>query len=99
SEALLGIKDKVEAQASAGAEAARKRVADRLPSAHKVVTDAIDKEAARALLGKKKKKGKKGAPFYRQAWFVAVAAVVVILAFGGLLALIFRPASANTLYA
>ncbi len=98
-EALMGIKDKVEAQASAGVEAARGRVADRVPSNHRVVADAADKEAARNLIGKKKKKVKKGLPFYRQAWFVGLAALGVLALFGGLLYLLFRPASPERLYA
>lgn len=100
-EALMNIKDKVEAQISAGVEKARSRIADRTPGAHQAVADAVDKEAARTLLGKKKKKSKikNRLPFYRHGWFVVLAAVLLIAFFVGALYLAFRPASPDKLYA
>ena len=57
--ALDEIQEKVEAQQSAGVEAARKRRADRLPAERTAVVDEGDKETARLLAGKTKKKKKK----------------------------------------
>ena len=74
-EALSRIKEKVEAQQSAGIDTLKKPLTERKR------LDEEDKEAARALLGKKKKK-KKAAPFYQQLWFKGIiyaAALVVVL--------------------
>jgi len=77
-QALERIKDKVEAQSSAGIEAAKARKIDR--SSHHVKMDETDREAARTLLGKKKKK--KTEAFYRKGWFQAVAISAILLALG-----------------
>src|SRR5262249_4112489 len=74
SEALGKVREKVEAQQSAGLDAAKKRRVDR--STVDVALDETDKEAARTLLGKKKKK--KTIPIYRQGWFTAVSAGAVL---------------------
>ena len=69
------IKEKVEAQRSAGIDIVKSR-------SDRPRLDDEDKEAARTLLGKKKKK-KKGRPFYQQIWFKAVlysALLVVVVA-------------------
>jgi serine/threonine-protein kinase len=94
-EALDRIQEKVEAQQSAGEDAARKRVMDRLSGEKR--PDEEDKDAARALTGKSKKKRKK-TPWFSTVW-VQVAGLVAILAGLGLaLWLIFRPPSAESLY-
>jgi serine/threonine-protein kinase len=75
-ETLDRIKEKVEAQRSAGVDVVKGRASER-PR-----LDEEDREAARTLLGKKKKK-KKGRPFYQQVWFkgaVYSALLVAILA-------------------
>lgn len=94
-QALERIKDKVEAQSSAGIEAAKARKIDR--STHHVKLDETDKEAARTLLGKKKKK--KSTAFYRQGWFQAgaISALLLAASYVFYLAFIKRP-SAESLY-
>jgi serine/threonine-protein kinase len=91
-EVLGRIKEKVEAQKSAGIEAIKKHVADR------PYLDAQDKEAARTLLGLKKKK-KKGRPFHQQRWFKAAvyAACLFGIAFVFYL-LVLKAPSADALY-
>lgn len=84
-EALAGIKERVEAQSSAGMEAAKARKIDR--STHHVKLDETDKEAARTMLGKKKKK--KVVPFYRKGWFQAVALAGVLFTTAYVLYLVF----------
>jgi serine/threonine-protein kinase len=64
-ESLDRIKEKVEAQRSAGVDAVTARTKERQR------LEDEDKEAARSLLGKKKKK-KQAQPFYRETWFQAV---------------------------
>jgi eukaryotic-like serine/threonine-protein kinase len=90
-ESLDRIKEKVEAQRSAGVDAVKTRTRERQR------LEDEDKEAARSLLGKKKKK-KKDTPFYRQTWFQAVLYSAGLL--GALVVLYFvflkRP-SADTL--
>ncbi len=83
------IREKVASQTSAGLEAARKRKIDR--STMELPLDEADKEAARTLLGKKKKK--KTVPVYRRGWFTvsAVAAVLVALGIGFYLAFLKVP--------
>jgi serine/threonine-protein kinase len=94
-DSLQMIKDKVEAQKSAGIEAATKRKIDRARGDKKL--DAEDKEAARAMLGKKKKP--KVTPIYARGWFTILALVLFagVLAIGGYF--IFRPPSAESLLA
>ncbi len=70
---LAKIKEKMLAQTSAGVDAATKRRVDR--SAHDLKLSDIDKDLARALLGKKKKT--KTEPFYRKNWFTVTALVSV----------------------
>jgi eukaryotic-like serine/threonine-protein kinase len=61
---LSRIKEKVEAQRSAGEDISKAR-------GDRPLFDEEDKAAIRSLLGKKKKKKKKGRPFYQQVWFKA----------------------------
>ena len=77
-ESLDRVQEKVEAQTSAGVDVAKKRRVDRSTLA--AALDETDKEAARSLLGRKKKR--KVVPFYRKGWFTlaAVGAVLASLA-------------------
>ncbi len=95
-QALGRIKEKVEAQSSAGMEAAKARKIDR--STHHVKLDETDKDAARTLLGKKKKK--KTVPFYRKGWFqaAAISAILLVMAYVFYAAFIKAP-SAESLFA
>lgn len=85
------VQEKVEAQVSAGVDAASKRRIDRGPTDKRL--DEEDKEVARALLGKKKKKLKPVA-FYRKGWFtlLGVSAVLAGLAFVSYLVFLRVPA-------
>ena len=69
------IKQKIEAQKSAGVDAATKRKIDRARGDKKL--DEEDKAAARVMLGKKKKK--KVTPFYAKGWFTVLALMTVVL--------------------
>jgi hypothetical protein len=91
----LGM-DNMAAQKSAGVEAAQKRRADRTST--DVALDETDKDAARVLLGKKKKK-KKTIPFYRKGWFTVLALACVALAMAVLVYVVFiRAPSAASLF-
>jgi serine/threonine-protein kinase len=94
-EALDRIQEKVEAQQSAGEDAARKRVMDRLSGDKR--PDKEDKDAARALTGKPKKKRKK-TPWFRTVWFQIAGLIALLAGMGLVLWLIFRPPSAESLY-
>ncbi len=89
------IKEKIEAQRSAGVEAATKRRVDKSRGDKKLDED--DKDAARAMLGKKKKK--KAAPFYTKGWFTVLALMMVAMGLGVFVYFAFlRTASAEALY-
>jgi tRNA A-37 threonylcarbamoyl transferase component Bud32 len=96
--ALGSIREKVEAQQSAGVEAVRRRLVDRAPGQKRVEEE--DKDAARTLLtGKgrsKRKRAKK--PFYEKLWFQAIGLALALAVVTTLLYLAFRPPSADTLY-
>lgn len=85
SQSLGMIKDKVEAQQSAGIDAAKKRKIDKT-SVEEDLSEA-DKEAARTLLGKKKKKKK--VQFYRKGWFTVTAVGAILAAMGFVFYLVF----------
>src|SRR5262249_14876090 len=91
--ALDRIQEKVEAQQSAGVDAVRSRAADRPREQARL--DAEDKEAARSLLGKKRKKGRKksSVPFHQRLWFKAglFSALLVGIGFVFYLAFFKRP--------
>ncbi len=74
-QALNRVKEKVEAQVSAGVDIAKQRKIDR--STLQAKLDETDKEAARTLLNKKKKK--KTTPFYRKGWFQAAGLSAILL--------------------
>jgi eukaryotic-like serine/threonine-protein kinase len=64
------------------------------------VIDETDREAARELRGslKKKRIRKKTQPFYTKNWFVFLSIPPFLLAFAGVLWLVTRPPSPDTLY-
>jgi predicted Ser/Thr protein kinase len=86
SESLGMVKDKVASQLSAGIDAAKKRRIDRSPV--DTALDETDKDIARTLLGKKKKKAK-AVPFYRKGWFTLPAVGAVLAGFGFAFYLVF----------
>ena len=97
--ALTQVLEKVEARQSAGVEAVRERVRDRLSG--ETTPGDSDRDAARTLLASGKKKRKKKVvkqPFYRRAWFQAVGIVGLLAALGGVLYLLLKPPGADTLY-
>jgi serine/threonine-protein kinase len=85
-QALQEVKQKVEAQVSAGVDTAKKRRVDR--NTRDIPLDETDRDAARALLGKKKKK-KKAPAFYQKGWFTIASLALVALGLVGVLYLIF----------
>jgi hypothetical protein len=85
SESLGMVRDKVEAQQSAGVDAAKKRRIDR--STVDVALDETDKEAARTLLGRKKKR--KTVAFYRKGWFTLLSVGMVLAALAFVVYLVF----------
>jgi serine/threonine-protein kinase len=78
-EALSRVQEKVEAQQSAGVEAAQARAGDRPRNQPQL--DDIDKEAARTLLGpgKRKKRKRRKVPVYRRVWFQAAVLTTLLL--------------------
>jgi eukaryotic-like serine/threonine-protein kinase len=95
-DSLRLIKEKVETQRSAGVEIATKRRIDRTSSDKKL--DDQDKEIARTMLGKKKKK--KEPAFYTKGWFT----ITMLTLLAGLMLtcvyfIFLRVESADTLYA
>jgi serine/threonine-protein kinase len=91
---LGSIREKVEAQESAGVDAVRARRIDRAHGRPRA--DDADRDAARALTGKKPKK--KRTHFYEKMWFQAVGLIAILAALAGILYFVFKPASAETLY-
>jgi serine/threonine-protein kinase len=98
-EVLETIREKVEAQQSAGVEAAHGRAIDRPGAAHAV--EEKDREAASALRGGKgrKKARHRKRPFYRRVWFRALGLAALLGGVVTVLYLVFRPPPADTLYA
>lgn len=96
-EALETIQEKVEAQQSAGVEAARARMIDR-PSGQRSADD-TDRAAARTLLGKgKARKKKKGKKVYEQKWVQALGLLLLLGAVVTVIVLLLQPPSAGKLY-
>jgi serine/threonine-protein kinase len=93
--ALSEVKEKVLAQQSAGVVAARTRKVDRPRGQPKLEEE--DKEAARTLLGHKKRK-KQAVPIYRQRWLQGAVLAGLLLAIGFVVIRAFQPASAEQLY-
>ncbi|QJX00803.1 serine/threonine protein kinase [Frigoriglobus tundricola] len=87
------------ARKSAGLAAAQVRTAKPLNQSGEKM-DATDKEAARALRGKKKKAKKKAAvPLLEQKWLRAVGTFAVLAALGGGVYLAVRPSSPDKMFA
>jgi serine/threonine-protein kinase len=83
-DALERIKEKVEAQRSAGVDVVKGRASER-PQ-----LDDEDKEAARELRGKKKaKKKKQGVPFHQRIWFKAALYSALLVVIGVIFYLVF----------
>ncbi|HEY7326848.1 MAG TPA: serine/threonine-protein kinase [Gemmataceae bacterium] len=96
--ALGSIREKVEAQQSAGVDAVRRRLIDRTPGQKRVEEE--DKDAARLLMtGKGKTKRKRGKkPIYQKVWFQAIGIGFALCVVVTLLLLAFRGPSADRLY-
>jgi hypothetical protein len=94
---LGSVKEKVEAQQSAGVDAARRRRIDR--PVGETRPDMEDKETARFLLKGKVRARKKTRPFYEKAWFQAAGILAILGGVALALYLVFRPPSADKLYA
>jgi serine/threonine-protein kinase len=92
------IQEKVEAQLSAGVEAAKQRVIDRPRG--EAPPDETDREMARTLLvGKGKKKRRiKRQKFYEKGWFVIAGLFALFGALGLALFLVLRPPPPEKLY-
>ncbi len=95
---LSSIKEKVEAQQSAGVDAVRRRLVDRTAGQKRIEEE--DKDAARTLLtGKgrpKRKKTKK--PLYEKLWFQAIGLALALSVVATFLYLAFRPPPPDKLY-
>jgi eukaryotic-like serine/threonine-protein kinase len=97
-EALERVEEKVAAQQAAGIDAATTSSRDK--PAEAATVDAFDKDAVRALLGKKKKKrrGKEGA-FYQRTWFKAAGLTMSLLAIvAAVVVVFFVPPSQESLF-
>ncbi len=91
-EALQRIKEKVDAGQSAGVEVAKARRIDR------PAMDETDKEVARTLRGKRRKKSE-AVPVFRRGWVKGVAIGAALVAVILVLYLtVFKPPSADSLY-
>jgi serine/threonine-protein kinase len=99
-EALQRIQEKVEANQSAGEDAVKARRIDKYSEARDEKPTEEDKEAARAIKAKGKKKKKKEAvtPFYRKGWFVGVGVLALLAGVGLTLYIVLQPPSAEALY-
>jgi eukaryotic-like serine/threonine-protein kinase len=96
-EALERVEEKVAAQQAAGLDAIKTPNRDRPPESATV--DAFDKEAVRALLGKKKKKRRKDGAFYQRTWFKATGLLASLLAIVAALVIVFFvPPSQESLF-
>ncbi len=94
-EALGKVKEKWEAQQSAGLDAAKKRRADR--TKNDTALDETDKALALTMLGKKKKK--KAVPFYTRGWFTITSVLAVLAGVSWLIWFLLKPPTADALYA
>jgi serine/threonine-protein kinase len=99
-ESLQRIKEKVEANQSAGEDAVKERRVDRHSERRNDRPSEEDKEAARAIKGKGKGKKKKKAstPFYQHGWFVGLGIALLLVAVGLTLYIVLQPPSPEALY-
>jgi serine/threonine-protein kinase len=96
-EALARVREKVEAQQSAGVDLVHSRAVDRKPG--RAELDDQDKAAARTLLGKKKRK-KKARPFYQTTWFRIAGLAGLLVAVCWVFYTVFlKPPNPEALYA
>ncbi len=96
---LDSIQEKVEAQQSAGVDAARARLMGRDRPGPRVRASEEDKDAARTLLtGKGKKKSKKKKGQSKLVWAQAAGLIFLVGGLIALLAILLRPPSADSLY-
>jgi len=99
-DSLERVAEKVNAQSSAGVDAARARVGGR--GADETTPDQDDRQAARTLLGatkKKKRRARKKKPAYEQVWVQAFGLIAMLASIGFFVFEQFKPASAETLFA
>jgi serine/threonine-protein kinase len=97
---LESIRGKVEAQQSAGVDAAKKKLLDTPRDQRKIEDE--DRDAARTLLGGKarlKKKRRMGRNFIGSVWFQIPAILAVLTGMGLALWVVFRPPAPEKLYA
>jgi serine/threonine-protein kinase len=98
-QALDRIQEKVETLQSAGVDAVRTRAVDRPRDRARL--DEEDKEAARTLLGKKRKgkRRRSSIPFHQTVWFKAVAYSALLAGLGFVLYLVFfKPPNPDSLF-
>ncbi len=94
-QSLAEIQVKVEAQQSAGLERATARGKEK--GQHRPRMDEADREAARTMLSKRKKK--KRVPFYEQGWFTLLTVAIVLGGLGyAIYYFFFVPPSLEALY-
>jgi serine/threonine-protein kinase len=97
-EALDRITEKVTAQLSAGVDLVQSRAVDRTSGKR---LEAEDRETARALhtaiTGRKSRR--KRTPLAQQGWVIGLGVVVILAIMAGLLYMVFKPPSAESLYA
>jgi tRNA A-37 threonylcarbamoyl transferase component Bud32 len=100
SQALAQVAEKIQAQSSAGVDAAKARLADR--NGVRPATDARDRQVARELRKSSQRKGKRGKSkqkrVFEQSWFQAVGLAGMLAVVAGLVYVAFRHPSPRTLY-
>jgi eukaryotic-like serine/threonine-protein kinase len=94
---LNTIQEKVEARQSAGVEAATRKRGERPRGAPERTEE--DREAARVLTGKGKRKVARPPRFYERWWFAAAGVLLVLGAMALVLYLVMRPPPLDRLYA
>lgn len=99
SQALLQVAEKIQAQSSAGVDAAKARLADR--NAKRIDPDAKDRKAARTLLKsseKKKRRKQRKKRVFEQGWFQAIGLAGLLAIVATLIYVAFRPPSPKKLF-
>ncbi len=98
SNTLNTIQEKVEAQQSAGVDVARSRRIDRKRVSRKL--DENDREAARALVGAKRRPKKKPTKpaFFQRPWFIAPVVLCMFVIVAALLYVMFMPPSLDQVF-
>ncbi len=100
SQALLQVAEKIQAQSSAGVDAAKARLADRKSVRSGV--DAKDRDVAKELRRSSQRKGKrsknKQKRVFEQSWFQALGLAGMLAVVATLVYVAFRPPSSTTLF-